>query len=186
MQWPDPWGQCPRPGIALARPCPKTVRYPGQSPCTATARPQLSEGQSHFAVSQFNVPDTRRARWFVRHRLPRLFRCCIEPAAGNRLGNRADPTQRTAIVGERRHSVAGVCPACRCPVARGGDIRAIPAIALARPNLTAPPLPLVCRGSDSRAPLHFITHAVNPMTDAFRHSRDCRSNMYFLWRALLL
>ena len=41
---------------------------------TATVRPQLSEGQSHFAVSQFKVPDTRRAAWFLRQRLPRLFR----------------------------------------------------------------------------------------------------------------
>ena len=100
--------------------------------------PQLSEGQSHFAVSQFKVPDTRRARGFLRHRLSRLFR------ARRRAGRTepawepgVDPTQRTAVVGERRHSVAGVCLACRCPVVRVGAVSdAISDGALARSGLT--------------------------------------------------
>jgi hypothetical protein len=71
------------------------------------------------------TPLTCRNSWsgspFSPFHLPRFF-----PArhrAGGRepaWGTRADPTQRTAVVGERRHSVAGVRLACRCLVARVG------------------------------------------------------------------
>ncbi len=102
-------------------------------------RTQFSEDQSHFPVSRIRVPDTRRARYFLRHPSPTPSGLGFKPAEERRLGNAG----------------ADICPARRSPVPRVGALPGNSRNSSCARGSDRPPRAAVCRiGLARSARLH--------------------------------